>query len=119
MSYSADARKLAVNVYKNSDWSIEVTAKNLDISARILQKWLNRSKLNKSLEDKPQTGRPRRLSEEQVQYLVKLTQDHPDWIQQAYANALNERFEGLSITQPGVSHELKRARISLKKRMAC
>lgn len=116
MSYSADARQLAVKLYRNSGWSQREAAEKLGISARTLQEWVSRDKAGDTFEDRPRSGHPRRLEPAQVERLLALTREHTDWTQQQYADQLNAEFTGLSITQPGVSLELKRARISLKKK---
>ena len=116
MSYSADARQLAINAYRNSDWSIETTAKKLGIAKATLQSWLDRDKQGESLEDRPKPGRPKVMSPAHTQRLVELTQQHPDWAQQMFADALNQEFEGLTLTQPSISVELKSLGISLKKK---
>ena len=116
MSYSADARQLAINAYRNSDWSIETTAKNLGIAKATLQNWLDRDKQGESLEDRPRPGRPRNMSPAHTERLVELTQLHPDWTQQMFADALNQEFEELALTQPNISVELKALDISLKKK---
>lgn len=118
MSYSPDARKMAIHAYKNSGRSIETTAKHLGIAKATLQEWLERDKRGESLEDRPKSGHPRRLNPQQVEYLIELTQEHPDWIQQRFADEMNQKFSDLHITQAGISDELKRAGISLKKTVA-
>ena len=115
MSYSPDARQLAINVYRNSDWSIATAAKMLGIAKATLQEWLERDQAGESLEDRSRCGRPPRLNDVQRRRLVELTEQHSDWIQQRYADALNAEFPDLHLTQPDISIELKRAGISLKK----
>ena len=118
VSYSADARRLAINVYKNSEWSIRETAKILELSPTSLHEWVKRDEAGESLEDRVRQtpAVPRRLTPEQVDALLELTEQHPDWTQQRYAERLNELFDGLSISQQGVSHELKRAKVTFKKK---
>ncbi|MEM1009965.1 MAG: helix-turn-helix domain-containing protein [Myxococcota bacterium] len=115
MSYSADARRLAVLAYKNSDWSLETTAQKLGVPRSALQRWLKRYDAQESLEDLPRSGRPPKLNQAQRLYFLELVQTHCDWTQQRLAQALNAKFEGLGASQVLICLELQRAGLTLKK----
>lgn len=115
MSFSADARQLAVNTYENTTMSVRDTAAACGISPTTLQKWRGRVKADESLEDRKRSGRPPKLSPEHVKKLVELASLHPDWTQRMFADALNEEFEGISVSQPMICITFKREKISFKK----
>jgi transposase len=115
MSYSADARQIAVNIYNNTEMSVKEAADALGISPTTLQEWRGRVKASESLEDRHRPGRPPKLKPEHIKRLIELTQLYPDWTQQKFADALNEEFEELCVDQPMISMTFKRQNISLKK----
>ena len=115
MSYSPDARRLAVNAYKNSSWSLDTAAAHLGIARSALQLWVKRDQDGLSLEDRPRSGRPRKLTPQQLDRLRELTDLHPDWTQQRFADELNQEFEGLGLSQVVVCLSLGRLGITLKK----
>ncbi len=115
MSYSKDARQLALKVYHNSGLSLEATAKMLEISKTTLHEWVKREQRQESLEDRPRPGRPRVLTEEHRARLLELTQLYPDWTQEQYAQKLQDEFQHLTVSQPIISMEFQRHQITLKK----
>ena len=115
MSYSKDARQLALKVYHNSGLSLEATAKMLEISKTTLHEWVKREQRQESLEDRPRPGRPRVLTEEHRARLLELTQLYPDWTQEQYAQKLQDEFQQLTVSQPIISMEFQRHQITLKK----
>lgn len=115
MSYSADARQFAINIYEKTEMSVREVADAFGISPTTLQEWRGRVKASESLEDRHRPGRPPKLKPEHIKRLIELTQLHPDWTQQRFADTLNEEFEGLRVDQPMISTTFKREKISLKK----
>ena len=116
MSYSPDARRLALNAYRSAGWSLAQGARHLGVSRATLTEWLRRDERGESLEDRPRSGRTPLFGDEHKARLLELAREHPDWTQQRYADALNAEFEGLGVSQPQICTALKRAGVSFKKK---
>jgi transposase len=108
---------MAVEAYYNSGQSLEDVAKICGVAKNTLYNWVKRERANESFEDRPRSGKPRKLNEKHMDRLIELTQQHPDWTQQRFVDQMNREFEGLGLKQPCLCVTLKRARISLKETM--
>lgn len=115
MAYSKDLREAALRHYDESEDSIRSTAEVFGVSSYTFRRWLEASRRGEEQVYGTSPGRTRKLSEEGEERLVKLVEEHPDWTQEMFAQALNEEFE-LELNQPNISRALARLGITLKKR---
>lgn len=116
MAYSLDLRRSAVNRYLESDESYENVSKIFGIGRVTLQNWVKREQAGQGLEKISQSGRPRKFTLEQREFLLELTQQHSDWTQERYSVELNDKFPRLNCNRANVFRTLKRLGLSFKKK---
>ena len=72
MSHLTERERAAVSILLHEGYNKSTIASQLGVSRHTVYRWIDE---NQSLHDRPRSGRPRKLSQEQVNWLIHETQD--------------------------------------------
>ncbi len=110
---SADFRERLVAAI-DAGLSPSEAATRFRVSLRTIYRWLARARRGESLADKPRSGRPPKLTPEQVPVLRDLVQAQPDATLPGHAARL-AAATGVRLSPSHLSRLLKRLDLPLKK----
>lgn len=114
-SISDDLRKRVVDAYKRGGVTYHEVAAQFSVGHASVSRWLRRERETGDVAPKPHAGgRARLIGPEEEKALDKLVLAHPDWTEDEFAKALNEKL-GRSYNASTVGRAIRRLGYGVKK----
>lgn len=115
-SISDDLRKRVVDAYKRGGVTYHEVAAQFSVGHASVSRWLRRERETGDVAPKPHAGgRARLIGPEEEKALDKLVLAHPDWTEDEFAKALNEKL-GRSYNASTVGRAIRRLGYGVKKK---
>lgn len=115
-SISRDLRQRVVDTYKRGGLTYKEVGERFSVGAASVSRWLRLDRETGGIEPRPHGGgRQRLIGPNEDKVLERLVVGHPDWTEDEYAKALNEKL-GRSFHASTVGRAIRRLGYGVKKR---